>query len=91
MTLLTKLSIRLMHDFSRERQPLYCDVIIGKQIILIKLDVRQMQELTNDYYSVIKLHNIFHIAYKANEFSTNKKEPTITFRIPILERQRGSH
>ena len=22
---------------------------------------RQMQELTNDYYSVIKLHNIFHI------------------------------
>ena len=51
---------------------------------------RQMQELTNDY-SVIKLHNIFHIAYKAIEFSTNKKEPTITFRIPILERQRGSH
>ena len=27
-------TIRLMHDFSRERQPLYCDVIIGKQIIL---------------------------------------------------------
>ena len=52
---------------------------------------RQMQELTNDYYSVIKLHNIFHIAYKAIEFSTNKKEPTITFRITILERQRGSH
>ena len=25
---------------------------------------RQMQELTNDYYPVIKLHNIFHIAYK---------------------------
>ena len=52
---------------------------------------RQMQELTNDYYSVIKLHNIIHIAYKAMEFSTNKKEPTITFRITILERQRGSH
>ena len=48
---------------------------------------RQMQELTNDYYSVIKLHNIFHIAYKAIEFSTNKKEPIITFRITILERQ----
>ena len=48
---------------------------------------RQMQELTNDYYSKIKLHNIFHIAYKAIEFSTNsnKKEPTILFPIPILE------
>ena len=44
---------------------------------------RQMQESTNDYYSEIKLHNIFHIAYKAIEFSTNKKEPTITFPIPI--------
>ena len=32
-----------------------------------------MQELKNDYYSEIKLHNIFHIAYKAIEFSTNKK------------------
>ena len=32
---------------------------------------RQMQELTNDYYSEIKLRNIFHIAYKAIEFSTN--------------------
>ena len=52
---------------------------------------RQMQEFANDYYPVIKLHNIFHIAYKAIEFSTIKKEPTITFRIPILERQRGSH
>ena len=51
---------------------------------------RQIQELTNDYYSEIKIHNIFHIAYKAIEFSTNKKEPTITFPIPILERQRGS-
>ena len=36
----------------------------------------QMQELTNDCYSEIKLHNIFHIAYKAIAFSTNKKEPT---------------
>ena len=51
---------------------------------------RQMQELTNDYYSEIKLHNIFHIAYKAIEFSTNKKLPTTTFPIPILERQQGS-
>ena len=51
----------------------------------------QMQELTNDYYSEIKLHNIFHIVYKAIEFSTNKKEPTISFPIPISERQRGSH
>ena len=33
---------------------------------------RQMQELTNDYYPVIKLHNILHIAYKAIEFSTIK-------------------
>ena len=48
---------------------------------------RQMQALTNDYYSEIKIHNIFHIAYKAIECSTNKKEPTITFPIPILERQ----
>ena len=47
----------------------------------------QMKELTNDYYSEIKLHNIFH----AIEFSTTKKEPTISFPIPILERQRGSH
>ena len=31
----------------------------------------QMKELTNDYYSEIKLHNIFHIEYKAIEFSTN--------------------
>ena len=33
---------------------------------------RQMQELTNDYYSVIKLHYIFHIAYKTIAFSINK-------------------
>ena len=26
----------------------------------------QMQELTNDYYSEIKLHNIFHVAYMAH-------------------------
>ena len=26
-------AIRLMHEFSRERQPLYCDVINGKQIL----------------------------------------------------------
>ena len=51
----------------------------------------QMQELTNDYYSEIKLHNILHIEYKAIELSTNKKEPTISFPIAILERQRGSH
>ena len=51
----------------------------------------QMQALTNDNYSEIKLYSIFHIEYKVIEFSTNKKEPTITFPIPILERQRGSH
>ena len=51
----------------------------------------QMQELTNDNYSEIKLcSSIFRIEYKAIEYSTNKKEPTITFPIPILERQRGS-
>ena len=49
-----------------------------------------MQELTNDNYSEIKLYSIFRIEYKAIEFSANKKEPTITFPIPILERQRGS-
>ena len=38
---------------------------------------RQMQELINDYYSEIKLHNIFHISYKAIECSTNEKEPTL--------------
>ena len=47
----------------------------------------QMQALTNDYYSEIKLHNIFHIAYQAIRFSTNKKEPTLSFPFPILERQ----
>ena len=41
----------------------------------------QMQELTNDNYSEIKLCSIFRIEYKAIEFSTNKKEPTITFPI----------
>ena len=48
----------------------------------------QMQELTNDNCSEIKLCSIFRIEYKAIEYSTNKKEPTITFPIPILERQR---
>ena len=33
----------------------------------------QMKEVTNEYYSEIKLLNIFHIEYKAIEFSTNKK------------------
>ena len=45
---------------------------------------RQMQELTNDYYSEIKIHNIFHIAYEAVEFSTNKKEPTIHIPDPNI-------
>ena len=27
------MNIRLMHEFFRERQPLYCDVIVGKHII----------------------------------------------------------
>ena len=52
--------------------------------------IEQMQELTNGNYSEIKLYSIFRIEYKAIEFSTNKKEPTITFPTPILERQRGS-
>ena len=43
-----------------------------------------MQELTNDYYSEIKLHNIFHIEYKAIEFSTHKKESTITTPDPNI-------
>ena len=30
-----------------------------------------IKEITNYCYSEIKLHNIFHIAYKAIEFSTN--------------------
>ena len=46
-----------------------------------------MQELTNDNYSEIKLCSIFRIEYKAIEFSTNKKEQTITFPTPILEGQ----
>ena len=46
----------------------------------------QMQELTNDNYSEIKLCSIFRIEYKVIEFSTNKKEPIITFPITILER-----
>ena len=36
----------------------------------------QMLELTNDNSSDIKLYSIFHIEYKAVEFSTNKKELT---------------
>ena len=51
----------------------------------------QMPALTNDNYSEIKLYSVFHIEYKAIEFSSNKKEPTSIFPIPILERQRGSH
>ena len=31
---------------------------------------RSIQELTNDNYSEIKLYSIFHIEYKAIEFST---------------------
>ncbi len=50
----------------------------------------QMQELTNDNYYEIKLCSIFRIEHKAIEFSTNKKEQTIIFPTPILERQRGS-
>ena len=49
-----------------------------------------MHELTNDNYSEIKLCSIFRIEYKTIEFSINKKEPTITFPILILERHRGS-
>ena len=45
---------------------------------------RQMKKLTNDYYSEIKLHSIFHMAYKAIEFSTNTKESTIRGGGPIL-------
>ena len=45
---------------------------------------RQMPELTNVYYSEIKIHNIFHIAYKAIEFSTNKNNKQLHSRSPIL-------
>ena len=38
----------------------------------------QMQGLTNDTYSDIKLYIIFHIEYKHIDFITDKKEPTIT-------------
>ena len=52
----------------------------------------QMQALKNDNYSEINLYSVlFHIEYTAIEFSTNKKETTITFPTSILERQRGSH
>ena len=53
----------------------------------------QMQELTNDNYSEIKLYSIFHIEYKVVEFSTNIKrtknyipDPNIgtTMRQPLL-------
>ena len=53
----------------------------------------QMQELTNNNYSEIKLYSIFHIEYKALEFSTNKNitnnyipDPNIgtTTRQPLL-------
>ncbi len=49
-----------------------------------------MQELTNDNYSEIKLCSMLRIEYEAIEFGANKKEPTLTFPTPILERQRGS-
>ena len=39
-----------------------------------------MQELTNDNYSEIKLYSIFHIEYKAIEFSTNKKNQQLQSR-----------
>ena len=39
----------------------------------------QTQELTNDNYYEIKLYSIFRIEYNVIAFSTNKKEPTITF------------
>ncbi len=45
-----------------------------------------MQELTNDNYSDIKLYSIFRIEYKAIEFNTNKKEPTIACLIPAISR-----
>ena len=38
----------------------------------------QMEDLTNNNYSDIKLYSIFHIEYMAIEFITDKKEPTIT-------------
>ena len=37
-TVLIFAGIRLIHKFSRERQPLHCDVIVGKQQFSIKLD-----------------------------------------------------
>ena len=40
----------------------------------------QMQELTNDNYSEIKLCSIFRIEYKAIEFSTNKKKQQLHSR-----------
>ena len=63
----------------------------GHAIWTNKTKFGQMQALTNDNYSEIKLYNLSHIEYKAIEFCTNNKEPTITFPIPILERQWGSH
>ena len=57
---------------------------------------RQMQELTNDYYSEIKIHNIFHIAYKATEFNKKRTnnyipDPNIgtTTRQPLIMAANG--
>ena len=45
----------------------------------------QMQELTNDKYSDVRLYRIFHIQYKDIEIVTNKTEPRITCPICHLQ------
>ncbi len=38
LNLTNRLYIRFIQELSTERQPLHCDVIVGKQYFLIKLD-----------------------------------------------------
>ena len=51
------MTIRFMQTISRERQPLHRDVIVGKQIILIKLDnvycTNYFMSIHNLRYSVV--------------------------------------
>ena len=59
--------IRLMHEFSREMQPLLCDVIIGKQYLIIKLD---HVSCTNYFMSI---HNLRYSVQLTKIATRNKK------------------
>ena len=59
-----------MQEFSRERQPLHCDVIIGKQYVLIKLD---RVSCTNYFMSI---HNL-QCRVKLNKIGKRDKKKSL--------------